>query len=156
VLRLPRRIVTRPADAGGEQHEPATPDAFAALEASGGLALAWSAHGHGYGIRRAIADDLAAGTHVIANVSRTVLDDARRRFAPVAVIEVTARPAVLAARLAARGRETTAEIAKRLERAGAIAVAGGDVRRIDNSGTMDEGIAAFLAALGAAPRSAQD
>lgn len=152
---FPRRLVTRPAGAGGEEHEPATPEAFASLRESGAFALAWEAHGHGYGIRRSIGDELARGRHVVVNVSRTVLEEARRRFQPVIVLEVTARPSILAERLAARGREPAGEIAGRLGRASTLAVAGGDVRRVDNSGTISEGTAAFVAALRAAPGSAQ-
>jgi ribose 1,5-bisphosphokinase len=150
---FPRRVVTRPAAAGGEQHEAATSEIFANLRRSGAFALAWSAHGHDYGIRRSIEDELAAGRHVVVNVSRAALDEARRRFQPAVVVEVTAQPSILAQRLAARGREDAAAIAERLDRAAALTVGGKDVVRIDNSGTIAEGVAAFVAALRAATRS---
>ncbi|HYM04896.1 MAG TPA: phosphonate metabolism protein/1,5-bisphosphokinase (PRPP-forming) PhnN, partial [Stellaceae bacterium] len=117
-------------------------------EAAGGFALSWSAHGLHYGIRRAFLADLAAGIDVVASVSRGVVDEARRRYAPVTIIEVTASPALLAERLGARGRENAAEIAERVARAGAVAVSGPDVVRIDNSGTIAEGVARLRAALG--------
>src|SRR5487761_2171053 len=79
------------------------------------FALRWRAHGLDYGIPEDIEDDLARGRIVIANVSRAVIADAAARF-PVRVIAVTAPAAILAARLAGRGRETEADIAARLAR----------------------------------------
>jgi len=54
---------------------------------------------------------------------------------------------VRAARLAGRGRETAADVAKRLEREGAPVPAGVDPVIIDNSGSPPAGIAAFVGAL---------
>ena len=90
-----RRVITRPADPGGEDHEPVTEAEFAARD----FALQWQAHGLHYGIPADIAVDLAAGLVVVANVSRAVIADAADHF-PVRVIEVTAPPHILAARLA--------------------------------------------------------
>jgi len=142
-----RRTVTRPADAGGEAHEAATPEAFAARRAAGGFLLSWHAHGLGYGIPAAVGADLAAGRHVVANVSRAVIADAAAASPPVLVIEVTAPPAVLAARLAARGRETAADVAGRLARAGASVPPGVANVQVVNDGTLAEGVARFVAAL---------
>jgi ribose 1,5-bisphosphokinase PhnN len=50
-----------------------------------------------------------------------------------------------------RGRESAAEIAERLGRASALTAAGNDVRRIDNSATIAEGVAALVAAMRATP-----
>lgn len=106
-----RRSITRPAEAGGEDHEPLTETTFVTRE----FALQWQAHGLHYGIPRSIENDLAAGRVVLANLSRRVLAEAGARY-PLAVLEITAPPTVLAARLAARGRETEADIAARLAR----------------------------------------
>jgi phosphonate metabolism protein PhnN/1,5-bisphosphokinase (PRPP-forming) len=143
---FPRRVITRAAEAGGEMHEAATADEFAAIERAGGFALRWGAHGLCYGIRRDIVAALDAGKHVVINTSRTVVDSARRRFASVVVVEVTAAPDVLAHRLAARGREDSADRAARLARSTAVPLAG-EVRRIDNSGDLAGAVAAFVAAL---------
>ena len=62
---------------------------------------------------------------MIANVSRAALPDARRIFRGLRVLALTARPEVLAARLAARGRETAEDIAERLARAGEFTVRAG-------------------------------
>lgn len=110
-FRFVRRVITRPADAGGEDHEAVSEAAFAERR----FALHWQAHGLHYGIPLDVIDDLARGIVVVANVSRAVIAEAAARF-PVRVIEVTAPPEILAQRLAARGRETPADVAKRLAR----------------------------------------
>jgi phosphonate metabolism protein PhnN/1,5-bisphosphokinase (PRPP-forming) len=117
---FPKRVITRPADAGGEDHEAASPTTFAALRDAGGFSLHWRAHGLCYGVRRAIEDDLKVGRSVVANVSRAVIDQARHCFDPVVVVNVTASPEVLAERLRGRGREDGAAIAARLKRTAAI------------------------------------
>ncbi|MBX9457279.1 MAG: hypothetical protein KL863_15330 [Rhizobium sp.] len=53
---------------------------------------------------------------LIANGSRAALDDFRAAYPDLGVIEITARPDVIAERLAQRGRESADEIALRLKR----------------------------------------
>ncbi len=110
-VRFVRRVITRPPDPDGEDHESVSDAIFQTRD----FALQWQAHGLSYGIPADIAADLARGTLVIANVSRAVIADAAARF-PVRVIEITAPPESLAARLAARGREAPADVAERLTR----------------------------------------
>lgn len=144
-IRFVRRAITRPAGAGGEAHTPVTPAAFARTRAAGGYALAWEAHGLGYGIPADIATDLAAGSVVVANASRTVIAEAAARM-PVLVLEITAPPEVLAARLAARGREDAAGMAERLSRQVPIP-AGVPVRRVVNDSAVASAVAAVVAIL---------
>ena len=110
-----RRMVTRPANAF-EDHDTIDEESFEAGHASGRFALSWRAHGLGYALPASIVETLAGGTHVICNLSRAVLPLARSRFGRVVVIEITAPPAVLAARLEGRGRESRASIEERLAR----------------------------------------
>jgi phosphonate metabolism protein PhnN/1,5-bisphosphokinase (PRPP-forming) len=144
---FPQRVITRAADAGGEDHIHVTPSDFAATAASGGFALAWGAHGLNYGISMEIESDLSSGRHVVANVSRTVLETARANHAPVRVLYVTAPTAVLAKRLTARGRESAADVTARLERAGTTPPAGSDVTVLNNDRSLEAAVADFLAAL---------
>lgn len=110
-FRFVRRVVTRPADAGGEAHEALSEGEFARRT----FALKWQAHGLSYGIPLDVIDDLARGIVVVANVSRKIIADAAARF-PTRVVVITAPPPILAQRLTARGRETSADVANRLAR----------------------------------------
>jgi phosphonate metabolism protein PhnN/1,5-bisphosphokinase (PRPP-forming) len=143
-----RRAVTRAEGAAGEAHEPVSWAAFAARRAAGAFLLSWEANGNGYGIPRAVTDDLAAGRTVVASVSRTVLAEAAGLGWPLLAVRITAPPAVLAARLAARGREGAGEISDRLARAGlAEPDPGIAVTEIVNAGALAEAAARFAAVL---------
>jgi ribose 1,5-bisphosphokinase len=141
-----RRIITRPVAAGGENHLAVSPSAFAKLRANRRLMLHWQTHGFDYGLPQELAEALNDGRNVIANVSRTVVAEAQRRFPPVAVVAVSASPETLAARLAERGRETAAEIGSRLERAVSLPLNDAD-SIIDNDGPLEMAIDRFIALL---------
>ncbi|MCX7288378.1 MAG: phosphonate metabolism protein/1,5-bisphosphokinase (PRPP-forming) PhnN [Rhodobacterales bacterium] len=143
-LHLVRRAITRPADAGGEDHEAITEADFLARVALGDFALSWQAHGLSYGLPRT---EVERPGDVIFNGSRAVLTDAARVFPDLQVILVTAPDDVLAARLAARGRETGAEIRARLARAAFTVPDGVTARIVVNDSTPEAGIAGLLAAL---------
>jgi ribose 1,5-bisphosphokinase len=113
---FPRRVVTREASAS-EDNEALAPDAFREVLARGEFALHWEAHGHLYGLRHAIDDDIRAGRTVVINVSRTVIDVARHAYANVTVVSITAPPDVLAERIAMRARGSDGLSAQRLGRA---------------------------------------
>jgi len=148
-----RRAITRPAAAGGEDHIPLTRDAFLAARDADAYALWWEAHGLLYGIPRGpLEDALAGGRAAVANLSRRALPGAAARL-PLRVIEVTAPPAVLAARLAARGRETAEDVARRLSRDAPLPP-GLAAETVVNDGAVAEGAARLLAALRRAARPA--
>jgi ribose 1,5-bisphosphokinase len=113
---FPRRVVTREASSF-EDNEQISTEAFRQARSRGDFALHWEAHGHGYGLPRAIDDDLRAGRTVVANVSRTVVDAIRRDYANVTVVSVTAPPEILAERVAARSRGSDGQIEQRVRRA---------------------------------------
>jgi len=116
---FPRRLITRPSDPGSEDHDSLTEAAFAAQRDAGAFFLHWGAHGLHYALPGGIAADLAAGRTVVANVSRAVIEEARRKHPATTVVVVTAPAAVLAERLEARGREDAAAVEGRLARAAA-------------------------------------
>ena len=144
---FPRRVVTRTAMAELEDHDSVTPEEFESSRRQGAYALDWQAHGLSYGIPIRVIDDMAQGRMVVANTSRRVLHHARLRFARCHVLLVTARPDIRAGRLAGRGRETTEEVAARLLHEGAPIPDGLEAVVIDNSGSLDAGVAAFTTAL---------
>jgi ribose 1,5-bisphosphokinase len=142
-----RRVITRHPDAGGEDFEAVSPAIFAARAAAGDFALHWQAHGLSYAIPASVAQALQTGRDVLANLSRAVLPEADRVFDDLRVLHVTARPEVLANRLKGRGRETPAEVARRLARPAPALPHGLDVIQIDNSEALDRAVDAACAAL---------
>ncbi|MCA1777207.1 MAG: phosphonate metabolism protein/1,5-bisphosphokinase (PRPP-forming) PhnN, partial [Loktanella sp.] len=109
-----RRVITRPAAAGGEDFEGVSAAEFARRRAAGDFAIDWRAHGLCYAIPAVIDADLAAGRDVAFNGSRAALAQAVARYPALRVLLVTAPAGVLARRLAARGREDAGRIAARL------------------------------------------
>jgi ribose 1,5-bisphosphokinase len=137
-FRFVRRVITRPAEAGGEAHEAVTETEFATRD----FALQWQAHGLRYGIP---ADAIGDAIITVANVSRLVIAEAAQRF-PIRVIEVTAAPEILAVRLASRRREAAGDVAQRLARNVALP----DHVSVDtvvNDGALEDGVRRFVAAL---------
>jgi ribose 1,5-bisphosphokinase len=146
LLRV-RRLITRDANAGGEDHEAVSDADFAARVAAGAFALHWQAHGLSYGIPRDVLDVVLSGRDALANLSRSMLGQAAAVFGSVTVLHVTATPEVLAQRLAARGREGEVEIAQRLARPAPAFPPDLPIIEIDNSGAIDQAVRAALAAL---------
>lgn len=152
-LVIARRVITRPASAGGEDYEGVSLFEFTARKAARAFALDWKAHGLCYGIP---ANTLAlrdSGRDVLFNGSRAALDGAARLWPDLTVIRVSAPSAVLMERLLARGRETRDQIADRISRASYDVPASLRVVDVVNDGPLDQAIARFLAAL--QPVSAQ-
>jgi len=144
---FPRRYITRPADAGGEDHIPLSADLFTTMLERGDMLLEWRAHNLRYGVPKAVAQHLERGRHVIVNVSRTVVDEARRRLRPIKVLYITVDENILAERLKARGRESASDIKRRVQRAKEYLITGDDVLMIDNGAGLDDSIASFVAAI---------
>lgn len=143
IIEFARRVITRPCDGSSEQHDSLSEDDFETAEAEGAFAVSWRAHGLRYGIPLAAEQAVRDGRVLIANVSRSVVGRMRRRYASFMVAEIVARPDILAERLAARGRETRAEVLARLARAKPEDL-GPCVFRIDNSATPEMAGDAFL------------
>jgi ribose 1,5-bisphosphokinase len=134
------RIVTRPsADA-----EPfscyLTPDDFQEQVRANRLALAWQANGLSYGIPVTIDTRMAQGCSVFVNGSRAYLPQAFERYPDMLAVLITADEAILAARLAARGRESQQQIAARLRRNAQVphewAGPADSLITVDNSGDL--------------------
>lgn len=133
-----RRVITRSCDAGGENHDAVSMHEFNQLEDAGAFAVSWQAHGLKYGIPAAVYRHLEAGEVVIANGSRSALPHFGTAFSRLKVVNIVARPDVLARRLEQRGRESRDDILRRLERS-SLAVAGDfDIITVDNSGAIED------------------
>jgi ribose 1,5-bisphosphokinase len=138
---FPRRTVTRPASQWEDHYSVDEPTFMAALDA-GAFALSWQAHSLHYGIGAAVNAELDNGKIIICNVSRGIVDEARKRYGRVHVVMIDVQPDVLTARLRARGREPdaasrTGDGRPRIEPAQCETI-------IDNSGTLDAAAATFI------------
>ena len=123
-----------------------TPEEFTRRAALGCFALRWASHGLHYGIGIEIDTWLACGAAVIINGSRAHLEAAHARYPTLTAVEVTVDPALLARRLAGRGRESAEQIAQRLSRATqAFAVPQAcRLAQVSNNGAPESAAAALL------------
>lgn len=140
------RYITRPAQAGGENHVALSEAEFRTREQRGLFALTWEAHGLQYGIGNEVGHWLAHGADVLVNGSRAAFALACERFQVLRPVLITASPEVIASRLAARGRESAAEIAMRIARLNAYPVPPGGIV-IRNDGCLAEAGASLLQAI---------
>ncbi len=142
-----RRAITRPDDGGGEGHRPMTPAEFAAARRSGCFALNWRAHGLCYGIPASVDAHVSSGKVAVANGSRAALPLFAARYFNLMVVHVWAPPEILAARLAARGRESRVAILERIRRAGdaGTAILPAGAVSIENSGEPEAAAALLVA-----------
>lgn len=144
---FPRRAITRPPSPETEDFESLSDADFAARAKAGEFALTWQAHGLSYGIPGSIRQSIASGQVVVLNGSRDAVGAAQPAFPDLHVISIEAQPEVIAARLAARGRESAVEIRNRLARAVRPLPDGVAVTRIDNSGDQTRAELALVLAL---------
>lgn len=144
-----RRLITREADAGSEDHDTLSVEAFEHARAEGAFACSWQANGLRYALPAATDVAISAGHIAVANVSRAAIPLLRERYRNVLSVIVTAREEVLAKRLAARGREDRTAIRERLARNAIYAEPGDkpDTITIDNSGPPEEGGRRMVAAI---------
>ncbi|MDH1261793.1 phosphonate metabolism protein/1,5-bisphosphokinase (PRPP-forming) PhnN [Pseudomonas sp. GD03944] len=157
--QIARRVITRSAEAVGEEALAVSLDQFDAQERAGAYAMAWRANGLAYGIPRQIDDWLAAGQDVLVNGSRGYLEVARQRYPHLLPVLLQVDEAVLRQRLLARGRETPEQIEQRLARSRSFTPVGGAsaatvaakapatgefLAILDNSGPLENTVAKLL------------
>ena len=133
-----RRIVTRKALADAEDHASLDRESFAAAEAAGEFAFTWRAHGLCYAFPSSLKNHLANGGVAVANGSRATLERLAEAFPGLVVVSLKVSRERLAERLAARGRETPAEIEDRLSRAERYRVDAPNCVTISNDGAVEK------------------
>jgi phosphonate metabolism protein PhnN/1,5-bisphosphokinase (PRPP-forming) len=144
---FPRRVITRMAMPDAEDHDTMDGETFERAEAEGMFALSWGAHGLRYGITTASLAGVQNGARAVINVSRGVIPLAEKLGCRVTVLSIVCEPALLAERIAKRGRESADDIAARLKREAPIVVGTARVVEIRNETSLDEAGAAMLAAI---------
>lgn len=139
-FRFLRRVITRPEEAGGEDHIAATDEEFDDILSVGGFLHHWEAHGLRYGIPADALDDLGRGVNVVLNTSRNELEAFQEKVSNVVVVYISASPEVVEKRLRARARETDEEIARRLARIVERPTAFDGALELLNDSTVERGV----------------
>jgi len=111
------RYITRSADAGNENHVALSDSEFQSRVEQGCFAMDWNSHGYRYGIGIEVNQWLAKGLNVVMNGSRGYLEKALNSYPELQPVLIRVPQSILKQRLESRGRETSVEIEKRLERA---------------------------------------
>ncbi|TVM33432.1 phosphonate metabolism protein/1,5-bisphosphokinase (PRPP-forming) PhnN [Oceanidesulfovibrio marinus] len=130
------RYITRPADAGGENHVTLSEEEFACRRDRSLFLFHWHSHGLFYGAGIELLDWMYRGFTVVLNGSREYWPQARERIPNIEGVLITARSEVLRQRLQDRGRESDAAIKERIRRNTALESDMPGVRVIDNSGDL--------------------
>lgn len=137
-----RRMITRPVQAHSEDHDSCSVEEFVAAQKAGAFALVWQSHGLHYGLPMSMIADMRKGITVIANISRTKVEEAetlaKAHTCRATLVTITASPDVLLNRLTARGRENAHDIAARLKREAACVTHYARPFTIFNDGTVEE------------------
>jgi ribose 1,5-bisphosphokinase len=141
-----RRTISRPAQADGEQHEAVGSATFAQLKLAQAFAMHWSANGLSYGVRHTELQALHEGCWVFVNGSRGWLPQLLVEWPQATVVHIGAASQVLARRLAERGRETTQDVAARLERKVPLQLPSGSIC-IENNGLLADAVHCLQQAL---------
>lgn len=111
------RYITRPHDAGGENHVALSEAEFDSRLAQKLFPMHWNSHGMRYGIGCEIDQWLAKGLIVIVNGSRAYLQQASKSYPELMPLLIEVSADVLRGRLQSRGREAASQIDARLMRA---------------------------------------
>jgi len=116
-IKNPIRVITRPPSSETEEYESVDERTFLKWKQQGKFSLTWYIYGLHYGIRTEILDWLAQGHPVIINVSRNIIQSARKQFSNLRVIFVYVPYEIITARIQDRRRENEEAMKERLERA---------------------------------------
>lgn len=143
-VMVARRVITRSAEAKGEDALGVSVERFEHLCAEGAFVLHWRANGLAYGIPVQIDSWLRQGRAVLVNGSRAYLPEARQRYPDLLPVLLAVEPQVLRQRLLARGRESLEDIERRLARSQQLSVADDGVHLLDNSSRLEDAVERLL------------
>ena len=148
-VELVRRIITRECDPSSEVHDSVSEDKFNAQLDAGEFSVSWRANDLSYALPANVHEKINQGQLLIANGSRGAIADIRSTFSQLTVVNIVVSAEALSARLERRNRESSEQIAKRLERNKTMPpLAGDDVVTIDNSAGREPAINEFIALIG--------
>ncbi|MGB0373126.1 MAG: phosphonate metabolism protein/1,5-bisphosphokinase (PRPP-forming) PhnN [Opitutales bacterium] len=138
------RYITRPANAGGENHVALEVEDFQMRKARGLFCLDWESHGLCYGLGQEVRHWIENGNDVIMNGSRGYLPEANKRFGDALIpVSIEVDGAILRKRLVERARETAEEIDARVKRATAFQIEHPRLIKIENNGLLEHAVSDF-------------
>jgi ribose 1,5-bisphosphokinase len=114
------------------------------MEQQGKFALKWEIYGLKYGVSNEIEDWLEKGHPVIVNVSRMIIDEARKIYDNLKVVFIEVPLEVTIKRIKDRGRESGQLLQERMHRAEKNQKLPGADFIVDNSGELETAIDQFL------------
>ena len=141
------REITRPTDAGGEDHIEIPKRDFNRKVKAGEYALHWQANGHCYGINKELNQLLSAGKTIVLNGSRAAVSTARELYPQLQIVQINVPVEILRNRLKERKRETEQEIEARLSRATEWRLEEGGLHQFSNHQPMELSIKSFVSLL---------
>ena len=142
-LYAPKRYITRP-PSKFEENISITPERFREMEMNGKFALKWNIYELNYGIPIEIENSLKNGHHVIINVSRTIVKQARDKYKNIRVIFISVPFEITLQRIKDRKRESDDLLKERIERARNNQKLPEADYVVDNSGDLDDAINELL------------
>jgi len=133
------RYITRPAEAGGENHIALDEREFFSRQNMSCFAMAWYSHETHYGIGIEINQWLGKGLNVVMNGSRGYLKYAAQQYHEIVPVLISVRAEILRQRLELRGRETAEQIDRRLAQARKLEtlVAHPRLIKVENNGLLE-------------------
>lgn len=134
------RYITRPYNAGGENHIELGEEEFEMRRQRGCFALHWKSHGLQYAIGIEINQWLAKGIHVVVNGSRAYMPYARIHYPEILPVLIRVHPDKLRERLQNRDRENEQEIEERIHQAEILdrSLNHANLAIIENNHSLDE------------------
>ncbi|MEQ9547227.1 MAG: ribose 1,5-bisphosphokinase [Marinobacter sp.] len=149
-LVIAHRYITREPDPEGENHVALCQLEYDKRSERGLFAMEWRANGLSYGIGAEVDLWLAQDCDVLVNGSRDFIDQACERYGPRLVpILVRVDQDRLMQRLLNRGRESAADIKRRVVRAARFAdQVPANTRVVDNNGELERAFVQLAAILG--------
>lgn len=136
-VQAAHRYITRPMDAGGENHIALTRGEFESRQAAGLFAMCWESHGNLYGIGCEVNHWLCKGISVLINGSRHYLPRAQVKYPELIPVYIDVAPEVLRERLESRGRECADERNARLQRNSGLYSRPAHALVIENDGALE-------------------
>lgn len=142
-IYAPKRFITRPPSEFEKNISISTQD-FKEMDKKDKFALKWHIYELDYGISKEIEYYLKNGHPVIINVSRTIVKQAREKYANIKVIFIEVPFKITYQRIKDRKRESEDLLKQRIERARKNQKFPEADFNIDNSGDLDDAINLFL------------